>query len=155
VNGYLLDVNVLIALSWPDHSEHEVAQHWFRAHSRHGWATCHITQLGFVRLTTNPLILRRAVSPQDALRALKANTQHPQHRFWTSRHNIPEALARFGNVLIGHQQITDAYLLSLAVEKDGKLATFDRGIDRIAAVSGYGKDSVEALGADSNLSYFT
>jgi hypothetical protein len=150
VNGYLLDVNVLIALSWPDHSEHGAAQQWFKVHAKHGWATCNVTQLGFVRLTTNPLILRRAVSPQDAIRVLKANTQHPQHRFWTSRDTIPEALARFGNTQIGHRQITDAYLLSLAVEKEGKLATFDGGIERIAQASGYGKDSVETLGTNSN-----
>ena len=124
----LLDVNVLIALLWPPHEAHARAQRWFAQNARQGWATCAMTQAGFVRIVSNPIFSRRAVSPRDALDVLSGSLQHPAHHFWTEDIGITEALAHFGRRLLGHQQVTDAYLLGLAIRKKGRLATLDASI---------------------------
>jgi toxin-antitoxin system PIN domain toxin len=127
----LLDVNVLIALLWPPHEDHARAQRWFAQNARHGWATCAMTQAGFVRIVSNPIFSRRAVSPRDALEVLSGSLQHPAHHFWTEDIGVTEALAHFGRRLLGHQQITDAYLLGLAIQKKGRLATLDASLSSL------------------------
>ena len=125
MSGFLLDVNVLIALLWPPHEAHARAQRWFAKNGDQGWATCAMTQAGFVRTVSNPAFSRHAVSPRDALEVLHGSLQHRAHRFWTEDIGIEEALAHFGRRVNGHQQITDAYLLGLAIHKKGSLATLD------------------------------
>ena len=127
----LLDVNVLIALLWPPHEAHARAQRWFAQNARHGWATCAMTQAGFVRIVSNPIFSRRAVSPRDALEVLSGSLQHPAHHFWTEDIGVAEALTHFGRRLLGHQQITDAYLLGLAIQKKGRLATLDASLSSL------------------------
>ena len=127
----LLDVNVLIALFWPSHEAHERAQRWFRKNSDEGWATCAMTQAGFVRIVSNPAFSEQAVSPRDALDVLRGSLRHPAHRFWTEDLGVPDALVLFGPRLLGHQQITAAYLLGLAIHKNGRLATFDAGLSSL------------------------
>jgi uncharacterized protein len=127
----LLDVNVLIALLWPPHEAHARAQRWFAQNARHGWATCAMTQAGFVRIVSNPIFSRRAVSPRDALEVLSGSLQHPAHHFWTEDIGVTEALAHFGRRLLGHQQITDSYLLGLAIQKKGRLATLDASLSSL------------------------
>lgn len=127
----LLDVNVLIALLWPPHEAHTRAQRWFARNADQGWATCAMTQAGFVRIVSNPVFSRRAVSPRDALEVLSGSLQHPAHRFWTEDIGVTEALAHFGRRLLGHQQITDAYLLGLAIQKKGRLATLDASLSSL------------------------
>jgi len=127
----LLDVNVLIALLWPPHEAHARAQRWFAQNARHGWATCAMTQAGFVRIVSNPIFSRRAVSPRDAVEVLSGSLQHPAHHFWTEDIGVTEALAHFGRRLLGHQQITDAYLLGLAIQKKGRLATLDASLSSL------------------------
>jgi len=127
----LLDVNVLIALLWPPHEAHARAQRWFGQNARHGWATCAMTQAGFVRIVSNPIFSRRAVSPRDALEVLSGSLQHPAHHFWTEDIGVTEALAHFGRRLLGHQQVTDAYLLGLAIQKKGRLATLDTSLSSL------------------------
>ena len=128
VNCFLLDVNVLIALLWPPHADHPRAQRWFAQNAHQGWATCAMTQAAFVRIVSNPVFSRRVVSPRDALEVLSGSLQHPAHRFWTEDIVVVEALAQFGRRMMGHQQITDAYLLGLAIHKKGRLATFDTSV---------------------------
>ena len=128
MSRFLLDVNVLIALLWPPHEAHARAQRWFAHNADQGWATCAMTQAGFVRIVSNPAFSRRAVSPRDALEVLSGSLQHPAHRFWTEDIEVTEALAHFGRRLLGHQQVTDAYLLGLAIHKKGRLATLDSSI---------------------------
>lgn len=128
---FLLDVNVLIALLWPPHEAHARAQRWFAHNAHQGWATCAMTQAGFVRIVSNPAFSRRAVSPRDALEVLSGSLQHPAHRFWTEDIEIPDALAHFGRRLFGHQQVTDAYLLGLAIHKKGRLATLDASLSSL------------------------
>ena len=127
----LLDVNVLIALLWPPHEAHARAQRWFAQNARQGWATCAMTQAGFVRIVSNPIFSRRAVSPRDALEVLSGSLQHPAHHFWTEDIGVTDALAHFGRRLLGHQQITDAYLLGLAIQKKGRLATLDASLSSL------------------------
>lgn len=128
MSGVLLDVNVLVALMWPDHDFHEPVQAWFGKNARKGWATCPITQAGFIRIVSNPSFSARAVSPPDALRALDLTLRHPAHDFWADDILLSDALTIFGKRLTGHQQITDAYLLGLALHREGRLATLDRSV---------------------------
>jgi toxin-antitoxin system PIN domain toxin len=128
MSGFLLDVNVLIALLWPPHEAHRRAQRWFARNAHQGWATCAMTEAGFVRIVSNPAFSRSAVSPRDALEVLQGNLQHPAHRFWTEDIGVAAAIAPFKRRLLGHQQITDAYLLGLAIHKKGRLATLDTSL---------------------------
>lgn len=126
--GFLLDVNVLIAMAWPTHRAHEKVQDWLGRHAREGWATCPLTQTAFVRILSNPAFSPNAVTPTDALALLEANLGHPAHRFWPDEVSLVQALEPFAQHLAGHQQVTDAYLLGLAMNKKGKLATLDRAV---------------------------
>ena len=129
MTAYLLDVNVLIALAWPEHESHDKAQHWFARAAGKGWATCPMVEAGFVRIISNPAFSAHAVSPREAMEALDASTRHPDHRFWPDTLPLPNALAPFADQQIGHQQITDLYLLSLAIHHKGKFATLDKRLE--------------------------
>ena len=126
--GFLLDVNVLIAMVWPTHRAHEKVQEWLARHAREGWATCPLTQTAFVRILSNPAFSPNALTPADALALLQANLGHPAHRFWSDEVSFAHALEPFVQRLAGHQQVTDAYLLGLAMHRKGKLATMDRAV---------------------------
>jgi toxin-antitoxin system PIN domain toxin len=133
MTAFLLDVNVLIALLWPPHEDHARAQRWFAQNADQGWATCAMTQAGFVRIVSNPAFSQRPVSPRDALDVLHGSLRHPTHRFWTGDIGIAEAVSAFGRRLNGHRQVTDAYLLGLAIHKMGRLATLDGSIGSLLA----------------------
>jgi toxin-antitoxin system PIN domain toxin len=124
----LLDINVLVALLWTNHEQHQAAGDWFESHQRAGWATCPLTQAGFVRISSNPRIFPDAPPPAKALEILKANLDHPSHHFWKDEISLAQAIAPFAGRFSGHQQTTDAYLFGLAIHKRGVLATFDTGI---------------------------
>jgi toxin-antitoxin system PIN domain toxin len=126
--GFLLDVNVLVAMAWPTHSAHKRVQEWLASHARAGWATCPLTQTGFVRILSNPAFSPNALTPAHALALLLANLGHPAHRFWADEISFIQALELFNPRLAGHQQVTDAYLLGLAMHRKGKLATMDRAV---------------------------
>ncbi len=118
----LLDTNVLLALAWPSHQHHAAAHEWFKAQSRHGWATCAFTQLGFVRLSSNPAYTSDAAAPQDAAALLHALLAHKRHRFWPSPAADNPAL--YAQAL-GHQQVNDAWLVEVARRQRGRLVTLD------------------------------
>jgi uncharacterized protein len=125
---YLLDVNVLIALAWPLHAHHKVAHDWFENTGCKSWATCPLTQLAFVRISSNAKIIPAAVSPRAAVRALKEMTELEGHAFWPDDLPVNE-LASFNSIaLIGHRQVSDAYLIELAKHHEGKVATLDAGL---------------------------
>jgi toxin-antitoxin system PIN domain toxin len=128
VGAFLLDVNVLLALAWSSHSAHARVGRWFARHSHMGWATCPFTQAGFVRLLANPVFSRDAVSPQVAIELLEANLKLPGHEFWPASIAVPEAVKFIERRITGHRQVTDAYLLGLAIHRGGRLATLDEGI---------------------------
>ncbi|MBM3790524.1 MAG: VapC toxin family PIN domain ribonuclease [Acidobacteria bacterium] len=143
---YLLDINLLVALLWTNHEQHEAAGIWFRQR-RSEWSTCPLTQAGFVRVSSNPRVFPEAPSPGKALEVLEANLRHPRHRFWEDDISFAEAVAPFSGLLTGHQQVTDAYLLGLAVRKGGILATFDAGIAALVETESSCAKSVEILRA--------
>jgi toxin-antitoxin system PIN domain toxin len=132
MKGYLLDTNLLIALLWPSHERHGLAVKWFTRHRAKGWATCPFTQAGFVRIVSNPAFSRDAVQPREAIHILSANTAAKDHSLWTDELPLADAVAFAGLRLMGHQQVTDAYLLGLAIRRGGVLATLDQ---RIAALT--------------------
>lgn len=132
MSSYLLDANVLIALAWPEHSAHARASRWFANHAREGWATCPMTQTALVRVLSNPNFSPRSLTPADALRVLQRNVELPGHHFWSDSIDLCEAIKLISTVLTGHQQITDGYLVALAIRNRGRLATFDRGIAQLA-----------------------
>ena len=132
MKGYLLDTNVLIALFWPSHAQHDRAMKWFARHRAKGWATCPLTEAGFVRIVSNAAFSRDAVTPREAAGVLAANTAAKDHAFWPDELSFAEAIAFAGARLVGHQQVTDAYLLGLALRRGGMLATLD---ERIAALT--------------------
>lgn len=122
----LLDVNVLVALFWEGHNDHASAQQWFKENERRGWATCPITQAAFVRIVSNPSFSEEAVSPVEAVALLEEALDRSTHEFWPDHLSFAEAAAYLRPDLSGHKQITDAYLLGLAIHHQAKLATFDK-----------------------------
>lgn len=129
--GFLLDANVLIAMAWPAHDSHDKIQAWLSIHAPSGWATCPITQCAFVRILSNPSFSPNSLSPRDALALLQTNLSHSAHRFWPDELGLAQALCPLAPQLDGHQQVTDAYLLGLAMHRAGKLATMDKSIVRL------------------------
>jgi uncharacterized protein len=132
MSACLLDTNLLIALLWPSHERHQLAVNWFTRHRGKGWATCPFTQAGFVRIVSNPAFSRDAVQPREAMQVLSANIAAKDHEFWPDELPVAGAVAFAGGRLMGHQQVTDAYLLGLAISRGGVLATLDK---RIAALT--------------------
>lgn len=124
----LLDVNLLIALAWPSHVHHGLAHRWFRRIQGEGWATCPLTQSGFVRVSSNRLVLPEAASPRDAVLLLRELVALPGHVFWSDDVSIADSDAFSLDRLAGHRQVTDAHLLTLARRRGGRLATLDRKI---------------------------
>lgn len=127
----LLDVNMLIALAWPSHLHHQTAHAWFLKHAVRGWATCPLTQCAFVRISCNPKIIPEAVSPAEALDLLGQIVSLKHHVFWPDDIGVGDGCVP-KSLLVGHRQITDAYLLGLAVRHGGRLVTFDKGILTLA-----------------------
>jgi len=128
----LLDINILTALLWPTHEHHDAAHRWFGSRGRAAWATCSLTQLGLVRIMSNPTFSRDALSPAEALALLGENLAHPAHEFWADSLQLPLAVKSMEPRLQGYTQLTDAYLLALAHRRKGVLATFDRGLRMLA-----------------------
>ncbi len=89
----------------------------------HGWATCAVTQLGFVRLSSNPAYTASAVAPGQAATVLAELTSHEAHRFWDSP--VASDATIYGKAL-GHQQVNDAYLVAVAEAREGRLVTLDQ-----------------------------
>jgi uncharacterized protein len=132
VKTALLDINILTALLWPAHEHHDVAHAWFGRRADAPWATCSLTQLGFVRIVSNPAFSRDALSSVEALALLAENLAHPAHEFWTDSLQVPTAVKVMEARLQGYKQLTDAYLLAVADRRKGVLATFDRGLRTLA-----------------------
>jgi len=132
MNRHLLDVNVLLALVWPRHESHEAAHAWFAKSGHKGWATSPLTQLGVLRLLTNPAVTKGAVSAAAALEAVAQATLHEGHEFWPLDRKMAIGLQSLVSRLQGHRQWTDAVLLGQATEHGGVLVTFDSGVKTLA-----------------------
>lgn len=143
--GFLLDVNVLIAMAWPAHDAHAKVQRWLSTHALSGWATCPITQIAFVRILSNPSFSPNALSSREALALLQTNLAHPAHRLWPDEMGLLQAANALSPRIAGHQQVTDAYLLGLAMHRGGKLATMDKSLVRLLPGKGQQAEFVELL----------
>lgn len=124
----------MIALAWPTHVAHERSLRWFERRGGEAWATCPLTQLAFVRILSNPAFSPDALSVAEAAQMLGDSTADPAHVFWADDLNLNEAIALAAESLQGHKQLTDAYLIGLARNRKGRLATLDK------AVAGWARD---------------
>ena len=132
----LLDVNVLIALLDADHVSHDVAWAWFNRNARGGWASCPLTQNGCIRIMSHA----RYPSPipvQSGLERLREATASRHHTFWPDDVTLLDERVADAGRIHGPRQLTDLYLLALAVRHGGRLVTFDRAI-ATSAIRGAG-----------------
>lgn len=130
----LLDVNVLLALMDRDHIHHRMALAWWRGERGNGWASCPLTQNGFVRILCQRNYPRRRTAA-EAMVQLQLQLTEPSHVFWPDDISIADDGIFDRGRILGPNQITDVYLLALAVKNGGRLVTFDRAISS-AAVRG-------------------
>ncbi len=132
MNRHLPDVNVLLALVWPRHESHAAAHAWFAKSGQHAWATNALTQLGVLRLLTNPAVTQGAVSAATALGVVSEATSHAGHEFWPLDPETPAGLKLMAARVRGHRQWTDALLLWQAMKRGGVFVTFDSGVKQLA-----------------------
>lgn len=124
----LLDVNVLVALAWPNHVHHRLARSWFQKNRSRGWATCSITENSFVRISSNPKVVDEARTPPETVHLLRRLIELESHRFLEDDVSIAGAEAGEIERIRGHRQVMDAHLIRLARRHGCRLATFDRRI---------------------------
>lgn len=128
----LLDVNVLIALAYPPHVAHQKMSHWYDTEGVKAWASCPLTQTGFIRIVSNPAFSATSPDVSEAVALLASLIQSSRHQFWPDELPMTAAADMFGAKLVGHQQVTDAYLLALAISKRGQLVTLARSLKTLA-----------------------
>jgi len=139
--SYLLDVNVLLALCDPMHVHHEAVHQWFAKRGRNSWATCPLTENGYVRIASHPQYPNRPGDVAAVLAILRRFCKAKEHQFWSEDLSIRDLLRT--EVILTHAQITDAYLLGLAVHKGGRLATLDQRLP-VRSVDG-GREALELI----------
>ena len=140
---FLLDVNVLIALIDPSHIGHDSAHRWFAAESETGWATCPITENGVIRIVGNPKYPNTPGSTAIVTKIVSALHALPGHVFWPDDISLVHVDHVDSDQVLTSTQVTDTYLLALAVAHGGKLATFDRRLS-VKAVKG-GKSALHLI----------
>ena len=133
MSPHLLDVNALIALLWEEHQFHDTMSGWFARHGRHGWATCAITQAGFIRVMNQPALAPQGLTVGELAEVLANSLAHPAHRLLPLEFAFADVLACCSGGVVGHRQVTDAYLLTAAIRADMKLLTFDSGVRSLLA----------------------
>ncbi len=126
---YLLDLNVLIALTWPQHVHHHRAREWFGTLTDE-WATTPITEAGFLRLSTNANVVGEAVPMTQALAVLAAIRGVAGHTFIPDASSLATPTISVAR-LVTSRQVTDVHLVNLAAASGAVLATLDRGIARM------------------------
>ncbi len=123
----LLDVNVLIALLDADHSLHERAFEWFGVYARSGWASCPISQNGCLRIMSHPGYPNPL--PVAAVMArLAAATRSSHHQFWPDDVSLLDPDVAEPTRIHGPRQLTDLFLLALAIYHGGRFVTFDTAV---------------------------
>lgn len=143
----LLDINLLVALAWPNHVHHRPALRWFGEFQNLGWATCPLTQSGFVRVSSNRRIIPEARTPREALLLLRRILALPHHTFWPDDTSLADSPYVAAAKLIGYRQVTDAHLLALALRHGGRLATLDRGLRQLVPNSFHAEEAVCVVGS--------
>jgi hypothetical protein len=128
----LLDVSVLIALTSIEHPQYPIAQRWFDSLTNEEWGICPLTEAGYVRVVTNPAsgpIMRTFLQAAAILQDL---AQRPGYSYWPITGSWATLTAPFAARIFGHQQVTDSYLLGMAIKEHGVLVTFDRALKYLA-----------------------
>jgi uncharacterized protein len=125
----LLDVNALVALAWDSHVHHAAMRSWMATGGRDGWATCPLTESGFVRVSSNPRVLPSPIGVEAARAVLAALRAVEGHRFFADDVSLCD-----GDVptIHGYRQVTDAHLLTLARRRGVRVVTFDTGFAALA-----------------------
>ena len=140
----LLDVNILLALFDETHLFHELAHRWFARNRGNGWATCAMTESAFVRISCNPGYAGNRPTLREAVSGLERLCQTNDHVFWAQELSLREHARFQWRHVQGYRQITDAYLLALAVSNAGRLTTFDTAIS-LRCVVGAASENLEIL----------
>ena len=135
---FLLDVNVLVAMTLPDHPVHPKVHRWFQQTSDRRWATCPLTQGGFLRVATYLLGGSRQ-HMATAITCLENCRLNPHHEFWPVDVDINDCDASLKGRILGPNQITDLQLLLLAHKHRAQLATLDKGLGVLARGTQYAK----------------
>lgn len=128
--GFLPDVNVLVALTDESHVHHTAAQKWFDLEGHRAWALCPLTEAGFLRVITRHHLGDRSM--EEGTKILSQWAQHRGCRYWPLTVAWEEVVAPIRSRIFGHQQITDAWLLGLAIRERGVLVSFDRALRYLA-----------------------
>ena len=123
---------MLIALTDENHVHYAKAMQWLDGPGRHDWGVCAFTGSGLLRLLVNPKV--GSLSIEMASEVLAALTDHPGYRFWPITDDWATLAAPFMERVFGHHQITDAYLLGLAIKEEGVLVTMDEAIEYMAGI---------------------
>jgi uncharacterized protein len=139
----LFDVNVLIALFQPDHVHHQRAHQWWEKNQDSGWATCPITENGFVRIISQPKYPLPQTIP-SAIKLLNMAKNATDHAFWPDAVSLLDPSQFNADAFAGHGQITDSYLLALAVENNGRLVSLDQDI-KTATVHGFNQTHLQMM----------
>lgn len=130
----LLDINVVLALLDSDHVDHHRARDWLSREIGTGWASCAITQNGVVRIMSQPRY-PSPVPPAVVAGLLEQACSTPHHEFWPCEISLLDSTVVDRGRLLFPRQVTDAYLLALAVRRGGRFVTFDRSV-ALSAVPG-------------------
>jgi toxin-antitoxin system PIN domain toxin len=143
VRRALLDINVLLALLDSDHVDHDRAHDWLDGEIPSGWASCAITENGFVRILSQPRY-PSPISPSEAIELLTRACDSDHHAFWSCDVSVLDAQLVERSRLHGARQVTDAYLLALAVANQGRFVSFDRSV-ALTSVHGASEDHLTIL----------
>ncbi len=123
----LLDVNVLVALLDAAHLHHSTARQWLTEHEADGWASCPLTQNGTVRILSTASY-PNSIATSEATTRLSGACSNVRHEFWADDVSILDVTRVRQDRIHGPRQITDLYLLALAVAHGGRLVTLDTAI---------------------------
>ena len=139
----LFDVNVLIALFQPDHVHHQRVHDWWADNQHQGWASCPLTENGFVRILSQPKYpLPQTV--QSAIKLLRSAMKETNHSFWPDDLSLCDGRAFTIEAFTHHAQVTDSYLLALGIKNNGRLVSLDRDI-KVTTAKGFGERSLIIL----------
>ncbi len=144
MSAVLLDVNLLIGLNWQHHPHHRAAIDWFDHQLKSDWASCPMTECGFIRLSSNPRIIPGAYSSERAAALLVDMRERRRGVFWVD--DVHPSTEKIFTGLVEHQQVTDAYLIAMARRHRGQLATFDAGLVHLAKSLGLAQYVIHVRG---------
>lgn len=133
---FLIDINVLIALIDPSHVGHDAAHRWFGETGAASWATCPLTENGVIRIVGHPKYPNSAGSPAAVAPLVAQMRTLPGHVFWNDDLSLIASDLVDVDQIMTPAQVTDTYLLALAVKNSGRLATFDRRLSTRAVRRG-------------------